>query len=345
MELRPQAHDIIRTWGFYTIVKMHFHFGIIPWKTVMISGHALAPDGTSIHKSLGNSPIAPQALLERYGADALRYWACGAALGSDTTVNEEVMRQGLRLSAKLWSAARFIAGHLAAGDARREPWLTDPAAAAGALHNQALLPTDRALLSWLQRTIMRVDESFRRYEYAVACEAIERFLWATLCDNYLEWVKSRLYDGDDHARLCARATLAVALLATLKMLAPVMPHITEAIYQQIFRSGAEAFRSIHASAWPQADEALIDAHAERVGDAFVTIGSAVRRFKTEHRTGLGTPLQQITISVADASLREALLYSQTDIKSLTRAAVVELATAITPELESIGTGLGIAITS
>src|SRR4029434_5398150 len=112
MQLRPQAHDIIRTWAFYTIVKSHSHFGSIPWETVMISGHGLDPSGHSIHKSLGNSPIAPDALIARYGADAIRYWACNGSVGADQPISEATMKQGARLVTKLWNASRLIASHL-----------------------------------------------------------------------------------------------------------------------------------------------------------------------------------------------------------------------------------------
>src|SRR5690349_17525439 len=102
MQLRPQAHYIIRTWAFYTIAKSHFHFGTIPWETLMISGHALAPAGGKISKSKSNSAVDPAALIERYGADALRYWACSGSIGADQQVDETLMKQGGRLVTKLW---------------------------------------------------------------------------------------------------------------------------------------------------------------------------------------------------------------------------------------------------
>ncbi|NJO84428.1 MAG: valine--tRNA ligase [Blastochloris sp.] len=109
MQLRPQAHDIIRTWAFYTIVKSHYHFGRIPWETIMISGHGLDPSGRKIDKSKGNAPVTPGGLIDRYGADAVRYWACGGRTGADQAISEEEMKQGARLVTKLWNAARFAA--------------------------------------------------------------------------------------------------------------------------------------------------------------------------------------------------------------------------------------------
>src|SRR5262249_15911421 len=148
MQLRPQAHDIIRTWAFYTIAKSLFHFGQIPWDTVMISGHALDPSGRKFSKSKGNAAVMPTELAERHGADAIRYWACDGSLGADQPLNEEAMRQGSRLITKLWNASRFVGSHLDATeirDWRLERAPTDPHSL---ISNLQL--ADRALLSWLQ---------------------------------------------------------------------------------------------------------------------------------------------------------------------------------------------------
>jgi valyl-tRNA synthetase len=324
MRLRPQAHDIIRTWAFYTIVKSHYHFGTIPWQEVMISGHGLDPSGHKLSKSAGNAKTGPEALIARYGADAVRYWACGGALGADQPVNEEEMRQGGRLVTKLWNASRFIAGHLQASE------MSDWRSAAGHANPQSLnlLPADRALLSWLQRLLARAADSFRAYDYASAREAAERFFWGTLCDNYLEWVKGRLYDGMPEQRRAAQYALHQALLAILKLFAPILPHITEEIYQQLFAGGEhDAIASIHTSAWPSPDAALLDPRAERAGDALLAIGGAARRFKSTHKLGLGAELARITIALGEhgtaagaaAELREDLEHSQIDIRSVTRA--------------------------
>jgi valyl-tRNA synthetase len=328
MQLRPQAHDIIRTWAFYTIAKAHFHHGEIPWETVMISGHGLDPSGHSIHKSLGNSPIAPHTLIGRHGADAVRYWACGGAVGADQLVNEEAMRQGARLITKLWNASRFIAQHL--GQADGGPATGD--------RDATLLPADRALLSWLQRLVGRATASFRAYEYAAARDATERFFWATLCDNYLELVKERLYDGTPDERRAAQETLARTLLATLKLLAPIMPHVTEEIYQQLFAEG-EGMGSIHLSAWPAADETLIDAEAERCGEALFAIASAARRYKTANQRGLGTALERLGVAAADARLLAMLESSATDLRSVTRAAEIAFAAAPPEGAEEVAPGV------
>jgi valyl-tRNA synthetase len=326
MQLRPQAHDIIRTWAFYTIVKAHYHFGAVPWETVMISGHGLDPSGNSIHKSKGNSPIAPGALIERHGADAVRYWACGGSVGSDQSLNEEAMRQGARLTTKLWNAARFIAGHL-------EDF--DPQAPA-----PALLPADRALLSWLQRLVARADERFRAYDYAAARDAAERFFWGTLCDHYLELVKGRLYDGAGEERRAAQYTLHRTLRTLLQLLAPIMPHITEEIYRRLF---APQGGSVHTSAWPAADVALIDPQAERAGAALLALAGHVRRFKTSRGLGLSTALAGITVAPADSELQTALEHSAPDLRSVTRAQALRFAPASGAGFEQAEEGLLISI--
>ncbi|MDZ4717103.1 MAG: valine--tRNA ligase [Roseiflexaceae bacterium] len=329
MQLRPQAHDIIRTWAFDTIVKHHLHYGQIPWETLMISGHALAPDGTSIHKSLGNSPIDPHVLITRHGADAVRYWACGGGLGADQPVHESEMKQGVRLAAKLWSAARFLAG------------FAEKAVPSTGTHS-ALLPTDRALRSWTHRTIARATTQYTNYEYAAARETIERFFWDTLCDNALEWSKSRLYDQQGAPHTAALESLQIALLATLKLLAPIMPHVTEAIYQQLFADSGATFQSIHTAGWPSVDQAMIDPTAERTTEALIAIGAAVRRFKTTNRLGLGTQIARIVIATEDAELRELLSAAEPDLRSLTRTEHITWTTDFS-EAETIAVGLAIRI--
>lgn len=304
MQLRPQAHDIIRTWAFYTIVKAYLHTGTIPWETLAISGHALGPDGRKISKSKNHATVQPEALIERYGADAVRYWACSGALGSDQPVNEQAMRQGGRLITKLWNAARLI-------EAGRARALAAPSEAA------ALWPLDRALLSWLHDLIERADAEYRAYRYAAALDLVERFFWGTFCDAYLEMVKDRLYDGTPAAHTAALTTLETALLAILRLLAPIMPHVTEAIYQELFAQHPND--SIHTSGWPVPNDTWRDQQAEQTGMALVAIAGVVRRWKSAHQRSIGSPLAALTIAAADPALRTELERSASDIASVSRA--------------------------
>jgi valyl-tRNA synthetase len=329
MQLRPQAHDIIRTWAFYTIAKSLFHFGQIPWETVMISGHALDPSGRKFSKSKGNAAVMPTQLTERHGADAVRYWACDGGLGADQPLNEEAMRQGARLITKLWNASRFVASHLDATEIR--DWRLEPPPT-------NLQLADRALLSWLQRLIARSTASFRAYDYTAAKEATERFFWGTLCDNYLEWVKGRLYDGSGTERRAAQIALAHTLLAVLKLLAPIMPHFTEDIYQQLFAQ-QEGAASIHISPWPQADEALLDSQAERAGEALLALTSGVRRWKSARKLGLGAEIARLTVAATDEGLLAALRTAETDLRSVTRAREVGFSLAAGDGFEELAPGL------
>jgi valyl-tRNA synthetase len=345
MRLRPQAHDIIRTWAFYTIAKSLFHFGQIPWDTVMISGHALDPSGRKFSKSKGNAAVMPTELSERHGADAVRYWACDGSLGADQPLNEEAMRQGARLVTKLWNASRFIASHMPE-KIENEEWSMKKDLASttpfSILHSSFFLPTDRALLSWLQRLITRSTASFHAYDYTAAKEATERFFWGTLCDNYLEWVKSRLYDGSGEERRAAQLALSHTLLAVLKLLAPIMPHITEEIYQHLFAQ-QEGAGSIHLSAWPQADESLIDSQAERAGEALLALTAGVRRWKSERKLGLGAEIARLTVAAADAGLLAALRGAETDLRSVTRARAIGFAPQAGDGFAELAPGLRIRV--
>jgi valyl-tRNA synthetase len=353
MQLRPQAHDNIRVWAFYTIVKSLYHFGSIPWETLMISGHGLDPSGHKISKSRANAGAGPEALIARYGADPVRYWACGGALGADRPINEDEMRQGARLITKLWNASRFIASHLdLAGDEGRttsdESHPIDDAPSSFGLRPSSLLLADRALLSWLQRLITRATHSFQSYEYAAACEVTERFFWGTLCDNYLEWVKGRLYDGLEQERNAARATLHQTLLTILKLFAPILPHITEEIYQQMYSHASSAangaaFQSIHTSAWPQANPALIDEQAERAGAVLLAITSGARRFKSAHKLGLGAELAGLAIAMENEETRQMLEQSRADLRSVTRAREITFVAQPGDRFEELEPGLWMMI--
>jgi len=319
--LRPQAHEIIRTWAFYTLVKSYHHFGALPWKEVAISGWGLAPGGTEkISKSRGGGPMAPEEMIRRYSADAVRYWAASTGFGKDTTISEEKMQNGARLVTKLWNVAsfsqRFLEGY--------HPQVELP----------ALSPADRWLLARAQRLIQRVTELFRSYDYAAAKSEAESFFWRDLADNYLEMAKSRLYNEASAAREGARYTLFHALLAMVKLFAPFLPHITETIYQGLF-AASEGSESVHRSPWPGANEALIDDRAEAAGEALVEVATAVRRYKSEHALSLSTELARLQLATDDADLARALQEATDDIRSITRARQIEVCARLDAALERV----------
>jgi valyl-tRNA synthetase len=306
--LRPQAHDIIRTWAFYTIVKALYHTGALPWREVMISGHGLSAGRSKLSKSKANSEIGPMELIEQESADALRYWATSARLGSDTPFNPETVATGRRLVTKLWNASRFAEGRLAD--------FTSELLADGTILEK-LLPTDRWLLSRLARTIVYATTELERGEYSIARAEVERFFWSDLCDNYLELAKARLYGNAGTERAAAQWTLYHALLNTLKLLAPYLPYVTEEIYQELFRRWDGA-TSIHISAWPGEHPEWVDALAEETGSTILEFLQQVRRYKTQRGLSVGAEIEMLQIS-ANADLRHAWEAARVDLKSATRA--------------------------
>lgn len=304
---RPQAHDIIRTWAFYTLVKSLYHTNEIPWQEIVISGHALSTGRGKISKSKAHNEASPMELVELESADALRYWATSIKIGNDTPFNPETLAIGRRLVTKLWNASRFAERHLQGLISEQ---IAGPPPA-------DLLPTDRWLLSRLAHTIAYATTELERNEYAAARAEVERFFWSDLCDNYLELVKARLYHEDNSARNAARWTLYHALLTTMKLLAPYLPYITEEIYQGLFRL-LEGASSIHLSSWPVARPEWLDPEGEEVGKGVLKLLQHVRRYKAEHSLSIGAEIPTLHIS-AGTALRTALETALIDIRSATRA--------------------------
>ncbi len=231
--LRPQAHDIIRTWAFYTIVKSYLHEGKIPWKNIVISGN-VSLGGEKMSKSKGNV-INPKDILQKYGADALRYWAASPKLGEDFDYQEKDLVTGKKLINKLLNASKFVFMNLKDYKGGKP---------------KKLEPLDELFLGTLNYQIKLITEDFKDYNYSMAKSRIENLFWDYFCDNYLEIVKKRVYEGRGNERVSAQYTLYKSLLTILKMLAPIMPFITEDIYQTYFRK-TEKYKSIHISEWPE----------------------------------------------------------------------------------------------
>lgn len=316
MSLRPQAHEIIRTWAFDTIVKSYHHFGALPWKHIAISGWGVAAAGAGkISKSRGGGPMPPMAMIEKYSVDAVRYWAASAGPGKDAIISEEKIMLGGKLITKLWNVASFSQRFLERYQPSHD--LSNTAAL------PAFTPTDRWLLSNLQHVIQRVTEHFQRYDYAAARNETEGFFWRVLADNYLEFAKERLYDEVHPLRGGARYALYHALLGTLKLFAPFFPYVTESIYGELF-AGSDGSDSIHLSRWPTASETLIDDGAESMGELLIEIATAVRRYKSEASLSLGTELQRLRLVTEEPAVANMLRAASVDIRSVTRAKVVEV---------------------
>jgi len=305
VSLRPQAHDIIRTWAFYSVVKSFHHFGKLPWKHASISGWALAPAGAGkISKSRGGGPVAPMEMIEQYSADAVRYWAASTRLGKDAIISVDRIQAGAKLITKIWNVARFSQRFF---EGYQYPDTAPPLSAA-----------DKWLLSRMNKLIGRVSQLYKEYDYATVKSEVEQFFWNELADNYLEMAKKRLYDLSDPGRDGARYSLYSAIITLLKLFAPILPHITESIYLELFAT-AEAETSIHRSTWPVADNYLIDERAEHVGASLVQIATAIRRYKSESKLSLGTEIATLILGVTESSLIPYLREAESDIMSITRA--------------------------
>ena len=236
MTLRPQAHDIISFWLFNTLVKSRLHFGKNPWKDVAISGFVTLK-GEKMSKSKGNI-ISPKEVIEKYGADALRFWAASSKLGKDFDYQEQDIIAGTKFINKLLNASKFVFMNL-------EDW--------NYKKPNKLEKIDELFLNKLNLLIKNSTENFEKYEYSKVKSDVEQFFWNDFCDNYLEIVKKRVYQGKGEKKLSAQYVLYNSLLTILKMIAPIMPFITEEIYQEYFKK-IEKEKSIHLNEWPKANK-------------------------------------------------------------------------------------------
>ena len=310
MSMRPQGHDIIRTWAFYTIAKTWMHARSVPWKTAMINGHGLDPHGRKMSKSKGNV-VEPKAMMEKYSADAIRYWTATAKLGYDVSYMEKDIARGQMLLNKIWNAGRFVATALEGSDGRKP---------------KQLKPMDGWLLSKLNGLVRKATKDFEAYQYSDARASAEDFFWHSFCDNYLEAVKHRLYGQKDPA---AQWTLHTCLMTLLKLFAPFLPHITEELYQKM--SGAK--ESIHVSAWPDADEKLIDEKMERAGDVAVALITAVRAWKHDNKLPLNAPIKVLKVEAKDDDRKAVEMFLQ-DILGTTKVEKLEFGPADTEVAET-----------
>ena len=273
MDLRPQAHDIIRTWLFATIVRSHLEFASLPWKAAAISGWILDPVRKKMSKSKGNV-VTPMDLLERYGSDAVRYWAASARPGTDTAFDEGQMKIGRKLAIKLLNVSRFV---LAAGPS-----------APGTV---ALEPLDADLLSGLAGLVEEATTAFDGYDYARALERTESFFW-DFCDDYVELVKNRAYGslGDDRAAP-ARHALRTTLSTLLRLFAPFLPFVTEEVWSW-WQDG-----SVHRAEWPAAEARARPAGAGPAAlDVTRQVLAEIRRRKTEAGVSLRAAVAKVEVS-------------------------------------------------
>jgi valyl-tRNA synthetase len=269
MDLRPQAHEIIRTWLFSTAVRAELEHGVLPWRETSIAGWVLDPDRKKMSKSKGNA-TTPVDLLERFGSDAVRYWAASARPGVDTAVDEGQMKVGRRLATKLLNASRFVLG------------LGVPSASATVTE-----PLDRALLASLAVVIEQATAALEALDYARALQVTETFFW-TFCDDYVELVKGRAYgDSGPSGASSARVALVTALSAVLRLFAPFLPFAAEEVWSW-WQEG-----SVHRAAWPVPDAG--DGDPELLSLAGEVI-AAVRRAKTDAKVSMRSAVETLAVT-------------------------------------------------
>ena len=282
MDVRPQAHDIIRTWLFATTVRSHFEHNIAPWKNAALSGWILDPDRKKMSKSKGNV-VTPIDLFEQYGSDAVRYWAASARPGVDTAFSEDQMKVGRKLATKLLNVTKFVLGF---GEA-----------------NPSATPTEAVDIAMLARLASVVDEAttaFETYDYARALEKSESFFW-WFCDDYVELVKTRAYSegaGSDSAR----AALQRALSTLQRLFAPHIPFATEEVWSW-WQNG-----SIHRASWPTRTDLLSGTSAvdstEALLDVVCNVLAAIRRTKTEAKVSQRAEVEHVSVHATDAQISQ-----------------------------------------
>ncbi|MFH1663970.1 MAG: valine--tRNA ligase [archaeon] len=272
MNLRPQGHDIITFWAFNSIVKSLLHTKKLPWKDIMISGWGLDSKGKKMSKSKGNV-ITPDEITSKYSADALRYWASTINLGNDAPFQEKDVQTGQKLITKLWNASKFSLMNLE-GFSGKKP--------------KQLELMDEWILHKFNETAKKMNEFFDKYEYGKAKTELELFFWGDFTDNYLEAIKDRIYNEEKRgktAKASAQFALEKVLLGVLKGFAPIMPFISEEIYQMGFAK-KEKKKSIHVSAFPEFDKKLENKKSFVSGQKAVEVISLVRKFKAEKQLSM-----------------------------------------------------------
>ena len=289
MDLRPQSHEIIRTWLFSTVVRSHLEENSLPWKNASISGWILDPDRKKMSKSKGNV-VTPIDLLEEYGSDAVRYWAAMGRPGTDTAFDTGQMKIGKRLAIKLLNASKFS--------------LSLNATLNSADVTQAV---DHALLNKLAQVVETATTSFDKYDYTRALEVAETFFWA-FTDDYVELVKERTYGNQGEAAAnSARAALGITTHTLLKLFAPFIPFVTEEVWSW-WQEG-----SIHLQSWPKSSEIITDKSAGIDPLNNVTwILSEVRKVKTENKQSMKAEVKTLEIW-AKAEVIEQVKDAQKDL--------------------------------
>lgn len=301
MSMRPQGHDIIRTWVVYSILMGLYRHQDIPWNELMISGHMLLQKGEKISKKTGGGPLKPEDLIRVHSADAIRYAMYGASLGRDAFYDEQEVKKGRKLTVKIYNAGKLTIGNL------------QDLATNSIKNEDGLEAVDRWIIARSRITAKQMAKEFERYEYGRARQLFEDFFWNDFCDNYLEIIKGRLRStagSSDVKRTSAQYALYHTYLDALRMISPFMPHIAEEMYHAEFSSDGtiisktdsgffakkEGQKSIHLTSWPSNNETgLLTEDESRGLDLMLAVIMNIRKYKTSQHLTMGTPLPPIVL--------------------------------------------------
>jgi valyl-tRNA synthetase len=307
MSIRPQAHDIIRTWAFDTIVKTWMHQEQIPWKDIVISGHVLSGTKEKLSKSKDNASLSPERLLETYSADVIRYWTASGSLGHDTPFSDNQLKIGQRLVTKIWNAFRFIHEHTQQVDLKQEP------------KNLGVIN------EWLLHSMSTCFGSYHRYfetnEFGLALDTVEKFFWHSFCDNYLELVKDQLFNPalyDEQQVAATRWTLNVIGLRLLQLYAPYLPHVTETLYSSMYQKNY-GVASIHQTKFSALQKVYAFPDSADSMHLVIAVTNEVRKLKTQQQLSLKVELHTLIIHASDAQALALLKKQEQLIKGVSHA--------------------------
>ncbi len=292
-DIRPQSHEIIRTWAFYTIAKALLHENKVPWRNVIISGWILDPDRKKMSKSQGNV-VTPMHLFDEHGVDSVRYWTASARLGTDTAFDEQAFKIGRRLTTKLYNASKFVLSH---------------AGTRGPVTHEL----DRAFIHELRSLIEKATQAHGEFNFAQALQETEAFFWTRFTDTYLELAKPRAWVAlgeespaySEEERTSAISALRLGLNVLLRLFAPVLPYITEEIWSWAFAEEDSA-PTIHKAPWPTLKElAEIPQPAKTSSFNLATLAfTAINKAKADGQVSAGRVVESLTLRANPSTLQD-----------------------------------------
>jgi valyl-tRNA synthetase len=307
MSMRPQSHDIIRTWAFYTILRSHLLCDSRPWNEIMMGGFILAPDGTPMHASR-NNVIDPLEVLDKFGADAIRYYAATCALGKDNAFRWKDVTEGVRFTRKLWNVEKLMCTNMK--NLKTED--LDFSKIKDYIHD-----IDKWILTRYSNMIKEATRYMDNFQFDKTRKIVVEFIWHELADHYLELIKHRIYNKDENTINCILYQIALGII---KLMAPILPHITEEIYQSYF-SKFENQKSLHLTSWPE--PLFEDAEGAADGNLIKDFIRVIRHWKSEHGIPLNVELSYVGIITKTNKNRDIIERNKPDIISTIKAKSIE----------------------